>query len=277
MYLAPPLEWMYRAKTCIVKKSRAMLSQERKTHLLSILSNTGSVVAKDVSRELQVSEDTIRRDLRELAKDGRLKRVHGGAVPVAEANAPFARRIGIATPEKAAIGKHAAAMVEPGHVVFVDGGTTAIQLVRNLPSQLSATIITHSPNVAMELLDHKNLDVEIVGGSLLRHSVVTSGAATIAWLDRYRPDICFIGVTGLHPDQGITTGVSEEAEVKRAIIARSGAALILASSEKFGAVSSFKIGGWGDVDGLIVAKEARPKALELFGHLGCEIHSSESA
>jgi DeoR/GlpR family transcriptional regulator of sugar metabolism len=254
-----------------------MLSHERKSHLLSILSETGSIVAKDVSRNLGVSEDTIRRDLRDLSKDGRLKRVHGGAVPNAPANAPFPRRIGIATPEKTAIGKHAAAMVETGSVVFVDGGTTALQLARHLPQNLNATIITHSPNVALELLNHTNLEVEIVGGKLLRHSVVTSGAATIAWLDRYRPDICFIGATGLHPEQGITTGISEDAEVKRAIIARSGSALILASSEKFGAVSSFEIARWDDVDGLIVAEHAQAKATEFFAHLCCEIHCGEKS
>ncbi len=264
---------MYRAKTCRVKKDRALLSHERKTHLLSILSATGSIVAKEISRDLGVSEDTIRRDLRELARDGRLKRVHGGAVPYAPANAPFPRRIGIASQEKDEIGKHAAAMVETGHVVFIDGGTTAVQLARNLPQNLSATIITHSPNVALELLNHVNLDIEIVGGKLLRHSVVTGGSATIAWLDRYRPDICFIGVTGLHPEQGITTGVSEDAEVKRAIIARSGSALILASSEKFRAVSPFEIAPWDHIDGLIVAEDAKAKAIGLFAHLGCDIHS----
>ena len=250
-----------------------MLTHKRKTHLLSILSETGSIVAKDVSRSLGVSEDTIRRDLRELAKDGRLKRVHGGAVPNAPANAPFPRRMSIASPEKTAIGKRAASMVETGQVVFVDGGTTALQLARHLPQNLNATIITHSPNVALELLNQASLEVEIVGGKLLRHSVVTSGAATIAWLDRYRPDICFIGATGLHPDQGITTGISEDAEVKRAIIARSGSAQILASSEKFGAVSSFEIASWEDVDGLIVAKEVQATAAELFAPLGCEIHA----
>ncbi|MEM9972229.1 MAG: DeoR/GlpR family DNA-binding transcription regulator [Pseudomonadota bacterium] len=250
-----------------------MLSHERKTHLLSILSKTGSVVAKDVSRDLGVSEDTIRRDLRKLAKDGRLKRVHGGAVPVAPAHAPFSRRIDIATPEKADIGRRAAAMIEPGQVAFVDGGTTALQLARNLPQNLVATIITHSPNVALELLDHTSIEVELVGGRLFRHSVVSGGAATIAWLDRYRPDICFMGATGLHPDQGITTGVSEDAEVKRAIIARSGATLMLASSEKFGSVSSFEITGWDSVDGLIVADDAHANAMKLFGHLGCDVHS----
>jgi len=253
-----------------------MLSHERKTYLLSILSKTGSIVAKDISRSLGVSEDTIRRDLRELANDGCLKRVHGGAVPIASANAPMPRRISIATPEKANIGKSAAAMIKTGEVVFVDGGTTAIQLARNIPQNLKATIVTHSPQVALELINHTNVDVEIVGGKLLRHSVVACGAATVAWLDRYRTDMCFIGATGIHPDQGITTGVSEEAEVKRAIIARSGSAYILASSEKFGAVSHFEITSWDNVDGLIVAEDAKPKATRLFAHLGCEIYAGGS-
>ena len=251
-----------------------MLNHERKSYLLSILQKTGRIVAKETSRELQLSEDTIRRDLRELAKEGRLKRVHGGAVPVAPANAPFPARTTIANPEKSAIGKRAAQMVQTGNVVFVDGGTTALQLVRHLPRNLKATIITHSPNVAMELLGHERLEIEIVGGRLFRHSIVTCGAATISWLDRYRPDICFIGATGIHPTQGITTGDSEEAEVKRTIIARSGAAVILASSEKLGAVSSFEIAPWSDIDSIIVSADAHMRAMELFAHLDCEILSS---
>lgn len=251
-----------------------MLNDERKTHLLSVLQETGRIIGKDISRDLQLSEDTIRRDLRELAKEGLLKRVHGGAVPVALANAPFDSRTTIVSPEKIAIGKRAARMIEPGHVVFVDGGTTALQLARHLPPRLDATIITHSPNVAMELLHHERLEVEIVGGRLFRHSVVTCGAATVAWLDRYRPDICFIGASGLHPEEGITTGNSEEAEVKRAVINRSGATVILASSEKLGTVSSFQLAQWSDIDGLIVAAKAQDKAKRMFSHLGCEIHAS---
>ncbi len=254
-----------------------MLTHERKSHLLAILEEDGSIVAKDVSRKLGLSEDTIRRDLRELAQEGRLKRVHGGAVPVAPANAPFPNRIGIATPEKISIGKQAAAMITAGQVVFVDGGTTALQLAAHLRPGLDATIITHSPNVAMELLNHDRIVVEIVGGRLLRHSIVTGGAATIAWLDRYRPDMCFIGATGLHAAQGITTGESEDAEVKRAVIARSGSTFILASSEKFGAVSSFRFAGWEDVEGVIVSENHAERAADLFGDLGCEIHSGNGS
>lgn len=252
-----------------------MLSHERKTLLLSILAKTGRVVAKDVSRDLGLSEDTIRRDLRELAKDGQLKRVHGGAVPIAPADAPFPNRVAMASPEKVAIGKRAAILIEPGQVVFIDGGTTALQLVHHLPPGIAITVITHSPNVAIALMPHENIDIDIVGGRLFRHSIVTCGAATMAWLDRYRPDLCFIGATGLHPTEGITTGNGEEAEVKRAIISRSGSAIILASTEKLGAVSSFEVANWADIDGLVVAREAHTRAVKLFGHLGCDIHASD--
>jgi len=252
-----------------------VLSQERKTYMLSILQKDGSIVAKDVSQDLNLSEDTIRRDLRALARQGLLKRVHGGAVPVAAANASFSDREHIATPEKTEIGARAARMIQPGSTVFVDGGTTAVQLARHLPADLNATVVTHSLNVALQLLTHDQIVVEIVGGRLMRHSVVTTGAATIAWLNRYRPDQCFIGMTGIHPDQGITTGDGEDAEVKRAIIARSGSAILLASSEKFGAVASFEIAPWSQIDGVVVARDMAQKALATFSDLGCTIHSTD--
>ncbi|MEO0487754.1 MAG: DeoR/GlpR family DNA-binding transcription regulator [Pseudomonadota bacterium] len=250
-----------------------MLTQDRHTHLLTLLRQDGSIVAKTVSQDLGVSEDTIRRDLRALAQAGQLKRVHGGAVPLAAANAPFDARTSIATPEKAAIGRVAAGLIEPGQTVFLDGGTTAVQVVAHLPPGLRATVITHSPNVAVALMAHEGVQVEIVGGRLLRHSVVTSGAATVAWLARYRPDLCLIGATGLHPGQGITTGESEEAEVKRAIIARSGAAMILASSEKLGAVAAFEIATWRDIDGVVTAPETAAHARALLSATGCAIHA----
>lgn len=233
-----------------------MLVEERKAQLLRILAETGRVIATDASQSLGVSEDTIRRDLRELAKDGHLKRVHGGALPISPAVAAFSSRIAIADTEKAEIGIHAARMIENGQLVFLDGGTTAVHVARNLRADLRATIITHSLNVALELVNHAHVTVEIIGGRLFRHSVVTVGAATLAWLSRYRPDVCFIGATGVHPDQGITTGDSEEAEVKRSVISMSGASYILASSEKIGAVSSFEITTFQDVDGIIATSRA---------------------
>lgn len=160
-------------------------------------------------------------------------------------------------------------MIEPSQVVFIDGGTTALQLARHLPQGIEVTIITHRPNVAMELINHENIQIEIVGGSLFRHSIVTCGAATISWINRYRPDLCFIGATSLHPEEEFTTGNSEEAEVNRAIISESGSALILASSEKLEAVSSFEVANWPTIDGIVISQSAQDKAQDMFAHFGC--------
>ena len=248
-----------------------MLVEERKAHLLRLLAEAGSVVATDASQAMGVSEDTIRRDLRELARDGRLKRVHGGAVPVSPATAAFSRRVDIEEAEKALIGKYAARMIVNGQLAFLDGGTTAMHVARNLPRALRATIVTTSPNVALELMACEHVDVEIIGGRLFRHSIATVGAVAAASLRRYRPDICFVGATGLHPDEGITTGDSEEAEMKRAIIALSGAAYILASSEKIGAVSAYEITDFREVEGVITTAKANSEALAKIVTRGCSI------
>ena len=248
-----------------------MLVEERKSRLLALLAETGRVVARDASEAMGVSEDTIRRDLREMAKEGLLKRVHGGAMPLSPATAPFAHRRNIADDDKGRIGKAAADLVENGQLIFLDGGTTAIAVAQALPETLSATVITHSPNVAVELMRCPDIEIEIVGGRLFRHSVVTTGAATMSWLSRFRPDIAFIGATGLHPDHGITTGDSEEAEVKRAVIGHSGASYILASREKIGAVSSFVIAGFSEIDGIITVAGEEKAMLDAIRAAGPQI------
>src|SRR5437764_11647672 len=116
-----------------------MLTRQRKEYLLDLLRKTGQIVAKTVSQELGLSEDTIRRDLRELAAEGRLQRVHGGALPASPAVVNLAGRQRLGTEGKAAIGRAAAAMVRPGQVVILDGGTTAVQVARHLAPDLRAT------------------------------------------------------------------------------------------------------------------------------------------
>src|SRR6185369_2446096 len=105
-----------------------MLASQRKDYLLQVLQTQGQIVAKDLSQELQLSEDTIRRDLRELAAEGRLQRVHGGALPSSPAVVDFAGRQQLAPDEKLAIGRAAAKMIRPGQVVILDGGTTTLQV-----------------------------------------------------------------------------------------------------------------------------------------------------
>jgi len=121
-----------------------MLTSERKAHLLMLLKQQGRIEAKAAAAELGLSDDTIRRDLRELAAAGKLVRVHGGALPTSPADADLVQRQEIASRSKREIGRTAAGLIKPGQVVIVDGGTTALQLIENLPPGQSNTIITHS-------------------------------------------------------------------------------------------------------------------------------------
>ncbi len=149
-----------------------MLTTQRKQLLLARLAAEGQIVAKDLAQELGTSEDTIRRDLRELAAAGKLQRVHGGALPASAALGDLRVREQVSVDDKIALGRAGAALIQPGQVVILDGGTTAIQIARHLPPGLRATIVTHSPNVAIEAAAHPQVEILMLGGRLFRHSMV---------------------------------------------------------------------------------------------------------
>ena len=231
-----------------------MLTTHRKRQILALLKRNGQVIAKDVSLSMGVSEDTIRRDLRELALEGLLQRVHGGALPASPAMADFAGRESIRAEGKVAIGRAAARMIRPGQVVILDGGTTAREIARHIPLDLHATIVTHSPTIALELVNHADIEVILIGGRLFKHSVVAVGAATIEAISRIRADMYFMGVTGVHPKTGLTTGDFEEAVVKRALSHAAADTIVLASSEKLNAASPFAIVPLAEVSGIITER-----------------------
>ena len=248
-----------------------MLTVERRAHILAVLQRERRLVAKAFSEELGLSEDTIRRDLRELASEGLLQRVHGGALPASPAMADFAGRQQIASEGKVAIGRAAARLVSPGQIIFVDGGTTAVQLARHLPIDLKATVVTHSPNVALELLDHREVGVELIGGRLFKHSVVAVGAAALEAISRVRADTYFMGVTGVHLEVGLTTGDPEEAAIKRSLGRQAAEIVVLASNEKLGSVSPFVVVPLSDASTLVVEDNAPFKLVQEFRKSGVTV------
>ncbi|KVG25355.1 DeoR family transcriptional regulator [Burkholderia ubonensis] len=221
---------------------KAMLTTQRKKAILDMLRRDGQVLAGELSATFGVSEDTVRRDLRELAAEGLLQRVHGGALPASPATAPFAQRQDLESAAKRRIARRAAGMIAPGQVVIVDGGTTSALLVSQLPADLRATVVTHSPSVAVTLVAHPSVDVILIGGQLFKHSIVTVGAAAMEAIARVHADLYFMGVTGVHPAAGLTTGNFEEAGIKRALAGRAAETVVLASSSKLNAASPFVIG-----------------------------------
>lgn len=248
-----------------------MLTSQRKQHILNVLRRDGQVIAKALSQELGLSEDTIRRDLRELAQEGLLQRVHGGALPASPAVANFARREEILVDEKVVIGRAAAQLIRDGQVVMLDGGTTAAQVARHLSPNLQATIVTHSASIALELFDHPSVEVILIGGRLFKHSIVSVGAAAIEAISHIRADLFFMGVTGIHPEAGLSTGDLEEAYVKRALCRQAAETFVLASQEKLGAASQYVITSLSDVTGLIVEQDVPDEILAPYIDMGLTV------
>ncbi len=248
-----------------------MLTTHRKQAILTALQRDGQVIAKALSEQFGVSEDTIRRDLRELAAEGLLQRVHGGALPSSPAVVDFAERQQISTGAKLAIARKAAELIRPGQVVILDGGTTSVQLARQLSATLRATVVTHSPSVAVELAGHPLVEVVLIGGRLFKHSVVAVGAAAIEAIGHIRADVYFMGVTGVHPTAGLSTGDLEEAYIKRALAARAAEVVVLALAEKINAASAYVIADATTANTLIVERETPPSLTAPLAALGIDI------
>ena len=129
-------------------------------------------------------------------------------------------------------------LIRPGSTLILDGGTTALEVARALPHDLGVTVITHSPTIAVALVDHP-AEVFILGGRLFKHSVVASGAAAAEAAAQVTADLFLMGVTGVRPDTGLTTGDVDEAAMKRTLSRRAAETWVMASEEKIGAASPF--------------------------------------
>ena len=248
-----------------------MLTDQRKSLIAERLRSDGQVIAKSLAHELGLSEDTIRRDLREMAADGLLLRVHGGAMPIAPELPDYSTRLTVATAEKETLGAAAAAMIEPHMIVFLDGGTTNLAIARALPTHFPFTIITHSPTIAASLEHHPVADVILIGGRIYKHSLVAVGAAAAEAIARLRVDLFFLGVTAVHVSGGFSTGDYEEAAIKRAIAAVSKQTHVAVTAEKLDATSPYHILPVIGVDSILVSGNVPHAQLEPYREAGANV------
>ena len=237
-----------------------MLTAERRRTILERLEHDGKVVAAELVELLDVSEDTVRRDLRELSAQGLLHRVHGGALPAPPPLGGFAERLRLAPERKAALAEAALPLLEGADVIILDGGTTAAELARRLPRERACTVLTNAPPVAIALAAHPRAEVVLLGGRLLKREQVTVGAAAVDALRRVRADIAVLGVCSLHPEAGVTALEREEAEVDRAMVDAAGEVVALATADKLGTVSPWVVADLADVTHVVTDGDAAATA-----------------
>lgn len=248
-----------------------LLSAERRQAILSALGRDGKVVAARLVEELGVSEDTVRRDLRELAAQGLVQRVHGGALPPAPQPGSFTHRQETWTDEKAALARAAVAVLGQARVVLLDGSTTNLELARRLPADVQRTVLTNSPPIAAALADHPSADVVMIGGRLDKSAQVTVGATAVDFIRSIRADAVVLGVCALHPEAGLSTDDLEEAHVKRAMVEASADVIALATSDKLRAGSPYLVAPVAELTHVVVEADAPDELLDPYRALGVTV------
>lgn len=246
--------------------NREVTPEERQKFILETLEAKGRLGTAELSERFAISEDTARRDLREMAAAGLVQRVHGGALPTSPADQPFMKRYRIAGEEKVRLARRAAQLISSGQLVIMDGGTTNLELARQLPRDLSATIVTNSPRIATETSDHPHLKVILLGGVFDQRSQMTLGAHVLGELGRINADLCILGVHGIHPETGLTTAGFDEATIKKAMMNASAEVVALVTESKFGTGSAHRFGDVADLD--FVVAEDTPVARKFAKTLG---------
>lgn len=248
-----------------------MLTTERRTLILDRLRRDGRLVAKTFAAEMELSEDTIRRDLRDMASEGLLARVHGGALPVQPPLPDFATRKMVASDEKIRLGRLGAKLARAGDMVFLDGGTTNAEIARALPRDIALTVVTHSPTIATELEHHPMAEVILIGGRIYKHSMVAVGAIASTAIAALRPDLFFMGATAAHSRHGFSTGDYEEAAIKRQVAAQSSRIYVALTAEKLERASPVTILALDAVTGVLVSGQAAPEQRDMLAGAGIDV------
>lgn len=245
-----------------------MLKEERQRRILELLRLEGKVMASGLSDELAVSEDTIRRDLNDLAGEKLIQRVHGGALLRAPQKGSFTSRQQQGAAVKAELARVAVQFIRNGQVIILDGGTTTLQVAQILPHELQATIITNSPPIAIALAEYPDIEVYLLGGKIYKDSLVSVGVDPVEKLRSFRADLCLLGICSLHPEVGISVPNMEEAQVKQAMIASAAEVIALASEEKLNTAAQYIVGPILDLTHLVTEKNVPEEILAPYRKSG---------
>ncbi len=248
-----------------------MLKTERQNYILSKIEEQGRVLVNELTKELNVTEDTIRKDLRDLSSKNLVKRVHGGALSILHEPIEYQERINSDQIIKDSLAEKAVKLIEDAKVIFIDGGTTNVRLASKIPHDFKGQIITNSPTIALELCDHPYVDLILLGGSFNKTSRITLGSAVLEDIKKMYFDIFILGISSIDSNYGITVPSYEESLVKKECILQSSTIISLVSSNKLEKRSSFFVGEVDSLDYLVLEDNANNNIIKLYTEKGVKI------
>jgi DeoR/GlpR family transcriptional regulator of sugar metabolism len=229
-----------------------LLPGERERIILERLRTRGRVLAGELAVELNTSEHTVRRHLRDLAEAGHCRRVYGGALLTSPADHAAASRMRENVARKASLAELAVSVVRPQQVILLDAGTTNVAIAAALPDHAGLTVVTNSPQACIHLLDRPGFDVILIGGRVGRQVGGATGATALLQVQQLKADLCFLGACALDPSEGIAAFDAEDAELKRAMIKASSLVALAMTAEKLMTAAPFIVAPVSAIDYLIV-------------------------
>lgn len=247
-----------------------MLKKERQAFILHNINLHNRVLSSDLSVSINVSEDTIRRDLQELAQADKIIKVHGGALSKSFASSFNSSKV-YALENKKLIAQKAASLIKNGMFVLTSGGTTILEMAKALPEGLHATFITPSLPAALEYVHHPNIDVIMIGDKLSKSSQIAIGGEAIAKIRQIKADLCFLGINALDVQNGLTDNDWEVVQLKKAMIESATKVVALSISEKLNSIQRINICGLKDLDVLITELEESSALLNPYRPSGMQI------
>ncbi|SFG57740.1 DeoR/GlpR family DNA-binding transcription regulator [Pedobacter insulae] len=247
-----------------------MLKKERHDFVMRQINLHNRVLTSDLVQLLNVSEDTIRRDLQELSDDNLLYKVHGGALSKSY-HSSFDDSTVYAKDAKIGIAKKALSLIKDGMFILTGGGTTIIEMVKQLPENLQATFFTISPLVAVELAKYPKIEVILIGGLFSKNSQITYGGQVINQLSEINVDLCLMGVSAVHPTDGLTDTDWEINQLKKTMLSSSKKTAVLCISEKLNITLRLKVAALGQISYLITELEPNDESLKPYQAKGLQI------
>ncbi|WP_274650806.1 DeoR/GlpR family DNA-binding transcription regulator [Paenibacillus humicola] len=251
-----------------------MIVIQRRNKIKELLLQERSVKVADLVKEFQVSEETIRRDLNQLEKEGIIQKNYGGAIltedlqHVISAILPVQQRKFQYYEEKDAIGREAASLVGEGQIVVLDSGSTTWCVARHLKEVSNLVVVTNGMNVAEECSQNEEASIFLLGGKLVKKSMSLVGPQAVDELNKYSAHYTFLGTSGITLGKGFTSSDLYEAEVKRAMVKAGSKIVVVADHSKFERQALVSFAGFKEVDIVItsdLADEGVLRAIRSFG------------
>ena len=248
-----------------------MLKKERQSYILQQVNLHNKVLSSSLSHEINVSEDTIRRDLMELSSEGKLLKVHGGALSRSFGNVYIPSNGVYSQDQKKVIAHKAIALISDGMFVLTGGGTTIVEMAKLLPPELKATFVSGSIAAILEYMEHPNIEVILIGDRVSKSSKITVGSEAIFKVRQMKADICFLGTNAIDIHNGVTDNDWEVVQLKKAMIESSRKVVCLAIAEKINTVQPIQICPLNKIDVLVTELNPADPALKPYANAGIEL------